>query len=197
MNLRDCVPGLTMGKGLFFIKLSSKSYLDAKETLPPHCNLDELFSHSEDIIVTSGGLDSLLNSLIKKNNTKEVQEFISKMTKIFSDRFYFEIQRHNDPGEKYLENNLLSLSKKFKVPLIASQEVFYINKDMFEAHDALLCIGQKTYVDEKNRKKFSLPPPPPKSATKKKKKLYKIKQQKCPAPGGRKFHSFFGILNQC
>ncbi len=136
-------------------KLSSKSYLDAKETLPPHCNLDELFSHSEDIIVTSGGLDSLLNSLIKKNNTKEIQEFISKMTKIFSDRFYFEIQRHNDPGEKYLENNLLSLSKKFKVPLIASQEVFYISKDMFEAHDALICIGQKTYVDEKNRKKFS------------------------------------------
>ena len=55
-------------------KLSSKSYLDAKETLPPHCNLDELFSHSEDIIVTSGGLDSLLNSLIKKNNTKIVFE---------------------------------------------------------------------------------------------------------------------------
>ena len=32
------------------------------------------------------------------------------------DRFYFEIQRHNDPGEKYLEKYLLSLSKKFKVP---------------------------------------------------------------------------------
>ena len=77
------------------------------------------------------------------------------MTKIFNDRFYFEIQRHNDPGEKYLENNFFSLSKKFKVPLIASQEIFYINKDMFEAHDAFLCIGQKTYVDEKNRKKFS------------------------------------------
>ena len=49
-------------------KLSSKSYLDINETLPPHCNLDELFLHSEDIIVTSGGLDSLLNNLIKKNN---------------------------------------------------------------------------------------------------------------------------------
>ena len=37
-------------------KLSSKSYLDVNETLPPHCNLDELFLHSEDIIVTSGCL---------------------------------------------------------------------------------------------------------------------------------------------
>ncbi len=136
-------------------KLSSKSYLDVNETLPPHCNLDELFLHSEDIIVTSGGLDSLLNNLIKKNITKEVEKFISKMVETFNDRFYFEIQRHNDPGEKYLENNLLSLSKKFKVPLIASQEIFYMSKDMFEAHDALLCIGQKTYIDEKNRKKFS------------------------------------------
>ena len=70
----------------------------------------------------------LTHSKIKR---KEIQEFISKMTKIFSDRFYFEIQRHNDPGEKYLENNLLSLSKKFKVPLIASQEIFYINKVVF------------------------------------------------------------------
>ena len=42
--------------------------------------------------------------------------------------------------------------KKIKLPLIASQEVFYISKDMYEAHDALLCIGQKTYIDEKNRK---------------------------------------------
>ena len=67
--------------------------------------------------------------------------------------FYFEIQRHNDIGEKNLENVFMNLSEKFKIPLIASQEIFYIDQDMYEAHDALLCIGEKTYVDEKNRKK--------------------------------------------
>ena len=42
-----------------------------------------------------------------------------------------------------------------KVPLIATNEVFYIQKEMHEAHDALICIKNKTYVNEKNREKFS------------------------------------------
>ena len=66
-----------------------------------------------------------------------------------------EIQRHNDQDERKLENIFLDLSNKVSIPIIGSQEVFYINKDMYEAHDALLCIGEKTYVDEKNRKKYS------------------------------------------
>jgi len=49
----------------------------------------------------------------------------------------------------------LNLSEKIKIPLIASQEIFYIDQDMYEAHDALLCIGEKTYVDEKNRRKYT------------------------------------------
>ena len=64
----------------------------------------------------------------------------------FSDSFYLEIQRHNDLGEAKLENIFLNLSYKKSIPLIASQEVFYINKDMYEAHDALLCIGAVSYT---------------------------------------------------
>jgi DNA polymerase III, alpha subunit len=80
---------------------------------------------------------------------------VSKLKKTFSDRFYLEIQRHGDLSEKNIENIYITLSNKFKIPLIASQEIFYIDKDMYEAHDALLCIGEKTYIDENNRKKFS------------------------------------------
>ena len=136
-------------------KLSSKSYLDVERSMPPHCSIDDLIKNSEDLIITSGSLDCFLSKLIQKNNKKDIETFILKLKNTFNDKFYLEIQRHNDIGEKYLENALLALSKKFKVPLIASQEVFYIKKDMFEAHDALLCIGEKSYVDEKNRKKYS------------------------------------------
>ena len=136
-------------------RLSSKSYLDVEQSMPPHCDLDDLLNNNEDLIITSGGLDSYFHKLVQKNNEKEVEEFISKISSSFMDRFYFEIQRHNDNEEKSLEIISLNLSKKFKIPLIASQEVFYIEKNMFEAHDALLCIGEKTYVDEKNRKRYS------------------------------------------
>ena len=136
-------------------KLSSKSYLDLKDSSSPHCKINDLFENNEDLIVTSGGLDSLFAKVFHKNNPKILENLTLQIHNKFSDRFYFEIQRHNDDGEKALENSFIYLSNKFKIPLIASQEVFYIDKDMYEAHDALLCIGEKTYIDEKNRKKYS------------------------------------------
>ncbi len=136
-------------------KLSSKSYLDVDHSMLPHCSLNELLNNNDGLIITSGSLDSLFNKLLQTNNLKHIEEFIFNIKNTFSDRFYFEIQRHNDIGERSFENSSLNYSKKFKIPLIASQEVFYLEHDMFEAHDALICIGEKTYIDEKNRKRYS------------------------------------------
>ncbi len=137
------------------VKLSSKSFLETKENLLPTCSLDDLFDNCEDLLILSGGIDSLFNNLVKKNKIKDVYNLASILKNEFKDSFYLEIQRHNDQDERKLENIFLSLSNKVSIPIIASQEVFYINKDMYEAHDALLCIGEKTYVDEKNRKRYS------------------------------------------
>ena len=45
--------------------------------------------------------------------------------------------------KKILKIYLLNSSKTLDIPLIATQEVFYLNNDMYEAHDALTCIGEK------------------------------------------------------
>ena len=55
--------------------------------------------------------------------------------------------------EEILES--LKKSSDLEIPIIATNEVFYLDKDMHEAHDALLCIGNKTYVNEKNRLRFT------------------------------------------
>ena len=136
-------------------KLSSKSFLDVQENEDPHCMIEDLFKNSKDLIIMSGGINCLLSNLIKKNRVKEIEKIVLELKKNFKDSFYFEIQRHGDEGEKNLENIFLDLSLKFKLPIIASREIYYINKDMHEAHDALICIGEKTYINEKNRKKFS------------------------------------------
>ena len=49
----------------------------------------------------------------------------------------------------------LEQSSKIKIPIIATNEVYYLTSDMHEAHDALTCIGAKTYINEKNRIKYS------------------------------------------
>ena len=53
-------------------KLSSKSYLDVKENSEPHCLLKDLFEYSKDLIVLSGGIDSLFSKLIQMNKTKNL-----------------------------------------------------------------------------------------------------------------------------
>jgi len=136
-------------------KLSSKSYLDSHEITEAHCKLEDLYSNNEGLIILSGGLSDFFGLLFKANKIKVIEKILSNFSKLFENRFYIEIQRHNEPEEKNFEDFLLLLSKKFNMPIIASQEVYYINQDMSEAHDALQCIGQKTYIDDKNRKKLT------------------------------------------
>ena len=77
------------------------------------------------------------------------------LTSKFGDMFYLEIQRHGDSNEFEFEKNNLKESANLKIPIIATNEVFYINKDMHDAHDALICIGKKNYINDKNRFKYS------------------------------------------
>ena len=137
------------------IQLSSKSYLDSDEKSDPHCKINELKTINQDLILLSGNLYGLFGKLFKLNKLKQIEEAIKELKNIFKDRFYCEIQRHNEQDEENFENFIIELSSKYHIPLIATQEVFYLTKDMHEAHDALICIGQKNFVSETNRTKYS------------------------------------------
>tara|TARA_B110000971_G_scaffold209899_1_gene236538 strand:+ start:51 stop:3467 length:3417 start_codon:yes stop_codon:yes gene_type:complete len=137
------------------IKLSSKSYLDSNEKMDAHCKIDELKNINDGLILLSGNHHGLFGKLFKLNKLKQIEEKVKELKNIFKDNFYLEIQRHNEEGEKNFENFIIKLSDTNQIPLIATQEVFYLKKEMYEAHDALVCIGQKNFVEDLNRLKFS------------------------------------------
>ena len=137
------------------IKLSSKSYLENSETTDPHCELDDLLNNSDGIIILTGSIKCFFGSLFNKGLFNEIEELLIKLKEKFEDNIYIEIQRHNDLNEKDFENYNLKISEKLELPIIASNEVYYLDKDMFEAHDALMCIGEKTYVNDSNRIKLT------------------------------------------
>jgi DNA polymerase-3 subunit alpha len=137
------------------VELSSKSYLNNNNALEPECDLDELFKETKDIILFSGSINGLIGKLFNKGKFYEIEDIYKIAKKNYKDNFYIEIQRHNDQNEKAFESHNLSLSKKLELPIIATQEVYYLNKSMHDAHEALICIGQKTYLNDKNRVTFS------------------------------------------
>ncbi len=136
-------------------KLSSSSYIKSKETDDPSCTIEDLAKNNTDLILLTGNYRDLFGKLFNTNKLRDFQETIKTLKENFKDRIYFEIQRHNEEEETTFENYILNASKSLKVPLIATQQVFYINKEMYEAHDALRCIGEKNFIDDKNRFKLS------------------------------------------
>jgi len=136
-------------------KLSSSSYLKNKETEDPSCDLNDLISNNEDLILLTGNYYNFFGKLFYANKIKDFKKILTSLKSHFNDRLYLEIQRHGENEEKNFENYLLNYSKNLDIPLIATQEVFYLKDDMYEAHDALTCIGEKNFVDNKSRFKFS------------------------------------------
>ncbi|MDB0038678.1 DNA polymerase III subunit alpha [Candidatus Pelagibacter sp.] len=137
------------------IKLSSFSFLDNDELSEPHLNFDELLEDTHGVAIFSGTVFGLFGQLFDKGKFSEILDLYTKLKTSFNDRFYLEIQRHNDQNEIGFEKFNLNKSLELEIPIIATNEVFYLNKDMHEAHDALICIGNKTYVNDKARIKFS------------------------------------------
>ena len=137
------------------LKLSSKSYLDINETEAPHCSIKDLLDYSSGLFILLGGNHTLTSQLILNNQDKIFLNNVNKIKSAFKDNLFFEIQRHNEVNEDRIENFLVSNARSLKIPIIASQEVFYIHQDMYEAHDAYICIGQKAYVEDKNRISYS------------------------------------------
>ena len=136
-------------------KLSSLSYLKNKEKDEPSCEVTDLISNNEDLILLTGNYYNFFGKLFYANKIKDFKKIVASLKSSFKDRLYFEIQRHSENEEKNFENYLLNSSKTFDVPLIATQEVFYLKSDMYEAHDALTCIGEKNFIDDNNRFKYS------------------------------------------
>ena len=117
--------------------------------------MKDLLDNNKGLILLTGNYTNFFGKLFFKNKIKDIEQILKSLKDIFKDRLYVEIQRHNEFQEKNFENFLLNISKSLQIPLIATQEIFYLNEEMYEAHDALTCIGEKTFVDDKNRFRYN------------------------------------------
>ena len=137
------------------IELSSKSYLENDDLSEPYCDFFELNKRNNGIAIFSGTIDGLIGKLFNQGKYQDISDIYSNLISNYKDRFYIEIQRHGDINEKIFEKYNLQKSNELDIPIIATHEVYYLDKNMHEAPDALICIGNKTYVNDKNRKKFT------------------------------------------
>ena len=121
----------------------------------PRIDEEVLESHSEGLIVLSGCMGSIFNRLLRDGKEKEALEKFEKYKEIFGDRFYVELQAHPSiPELKDLNKQLVKIARKLKLPLVATNDVHYIEKDDVEAQDALLCVQTRKLISDEKRMKM-------------------------------------------
>lgn len=105
----------------------------------------DIEQHSEDLICITGGKDGFLYQSVKKH---QGQEALAWLKYVFEGRLYLELQRHFLRHEEYINQALIGLSHKFRVPYFASNGVYYKDKEDRKLFDIFTCIKNHCTIDE-------------------------------------------------
>ncbi|MBQ8661434.1 MAG: DNA polymerase III subunit alpha [Alphaproteobacteria bacterium] len=136
--------------------LMKLSYLDNPQSNEkPQLKMADLERYPEGLIALSAGVEGQIGRLLLENRADEAGQTTRKLRDVFGDRFYMEISRIGLETERQTEDKFIDLAYKYDIPLVATNEAFFFDADMYEAHDALVCIAAAEYVANDNRKKFS------------------------------------------
>ena len=119
----------------------------------PIINFNDLKTFKDNIVVISGGKDSHIYELSKQNKLEEIENKIDDFLMVFKDDFFIEVQKTNRPDEIDYFSNILPLSSKKGVPLIATNDVLFAKKDDYEIHETKVCINTGKTLNDPNREK--------------------------------------------
>ncbi len=134
------------------MKLNSCLYIGKGGQLP-QVTLDELAAHSDGLICLTGGPDGPVGRLLQTSQRPAAEQLVQRLAKSFPDRLYIELQRHPGEGgqpesERLSEQGHVEIAYAMHLPLVATNDVYFPTTDMYEAHDALICIAEGAYVDQ-------------------------------------------------
>ncbi len=138
---------------LNLLKLVSHSYLRGEGNEGPYLSLTELTEKNEGLIALTGGHMGPVGRLLLTQERERAVQLLKTFQEIFKDRLYIELMRHGLADQKRLEPQFLELALEHSIPLVATNDVFFDKPDMFEAHDALLCVAEGSYVSQDARRK--------------------------------------------
>ena len=136
-------------------KLLSAAYLEAEPGDWPHVKLGMLAEHAEGLIALTGGPGGPINTLLLEGQTDAAASLLDELAAIFGNRLYVELQRHGLAEERATEAALIDLAYARDLPLVATNDVHFGASAMYEAHDALLCIADGTFVSQDDRRRLT------------------------------------------
>ena len=135
------------------IKLVSQGCLDNPEGQPAILPLSALRGQTEGLIALTGGPAGPVGRLLGEGQRPAAEAMLDELIALFPDQLYVELMRHGLETETRIEPALIAMADSRGLPLVATNECFFADDGMYEAHDALLCIAEGTTVAAENRRR--------------------------------------------
>lgn len=135
------------------MKIVSLSHLEGFY-YKPRIDIEHLKKYADGLICLSACLNGYISDPLLSNQEETAIKRLTTLSEIFgSDNFYLELQRHlNVPRQEELNKKLIGLSRKYGIPLVATNDNHYIRNADAEAQEILLCIQTQTTIETKDRK---------------------------------------------
>lgn len=136
------------------MKLVSMGFLEGFY-YKPRVDSELLRQYREGLIALSGCISGKIPRFIQNGKKADAKKALEEYIDIFGrENFYLELQDSGIPEQKSINNSLFELSQTYKIPVVCTNDVHYLNNEDSKAHDVLLCIQTGTTINEPNRLKF-------------------------------------------
>ena len=136
------------------VNLVTQAYLNNSYSNIPVTSLPQILNRKDGLICLAGGINGIITKNFEENHGLSDQ-LIEIFKDNFSDNFFLEIQRYKKLNIQDYENYLITKSLNKEIPIVATNENFYLDKSYFNTHDALLSIAQQKYIESEDRFKSS------------------------------------------
>ena len=123
------------------VKLTSLGFIEGKYSKYPRVDKELIVKYHEGLIATTCCIGASIPQAILKDGEAAGEIEFKWWLDLFGEDFYVELQRHNIKEQILVNEVLMKLAKKFNVPIIASNDSHYTDREDANAHDILLCIN--------------------------------------------------------
>ncbi len=120
----------------------------------PRTDKNFLREHSKGLIALSACLGGEIQSYILEDNIKKAEATALEYKSIFGEDFYLELQYHGIEDQLKVNRELIDMSKRLDIPLVATNDTHYIYKEDSVSHDVLLCIQTAKTVNDEDRMRY-------------------------------------------
>ena len=136
-------------------RLSSHGFLRDDPSGKPTVTLDLLQSHAAGVTLLTGGTAGPIGRLLTEGRREAALRLLTALRESHGDRLAVELTRHGLEIERSLEPAMLGLADALGLPIVAANDVYFAKTEMYEAHDALLCIAEGRTLAEPDRRRLT------------------------------------------